>query len=235
MAKLRGLASQREGPGELAAREIWRVARTFMPTGCILEDEKPAIAEEMRRVASQVLLRPNTLLQELKTGASKRRASASSKILLEEIRPSTRLRRTTSEVRLRDGLKRSASDAQLPECGLLQHSASGPGLVPKRADGALRGEDEPELTPVWQAKESDRPCLVPPLCSKTAQIEADSGFFAWANKIVQDVAEEATTANFSVAKVPGPPPLLPFRPVEAIQPPSAPPPWQSSAPVSLVR
>lgn len=194
------------------------------------EEEQPmSPVQEMRRVASQVLMRPNTLLQEIARDATKRRPSSSSKVVLEEIPASRRnLRRSSSEM-----LKRSAADAQLTEfAGLRTAGVAGPSrLAPKRVDGILR-EDEPEVMPVWQSKESDRPCLVPPLCSGTAQIEADKGFFAWANKIVQEVAEDATTANFSVNRVPGPPPVPLPSSAEAIQPPCVPPPWQSFVPVS---
>mmetsp|Transcript_36623 Transcript_36623/g.101699 ORF Transcript_36623/g.101699 Transcript_36623/m.101699 type:complete len:272 (-) Transcript_36623:20-835(-) len=223
--------SSKDGPAEMAAREFWRVASKFMPSSYstmkALEEEaaqdERSFPQEMRRVASQVLMRPNALFQEITGGATKRRSH--SQVVLEELPPKSRPRRAASEMRLRDGPKRSAAEAQLPDFGGLRHNVSGPRLVPKRADNLLH-DDEPSLVmPVWQAKESDRPCLVPPLCVGTAQIEADRDFFAWANSIVQDVADDATTANFSVARVPGPPPLPPSAPVEAIAPPCAPPPW----------
>mmetsp|Transcript_4871 Transcript_4871/g.14150 ORF Transcript_4871/g.14150 Transcript_4871/m.14150 type:complete len:261 (-) Transcript_4871:73-855(-) len=216
----------REGAAEFAARELLRVARKLMPSSVSMKDlhseEEKSLPQEMRRVASQVLMRPNALFQEIAGGANKRRPSTS-KALLEELpqgRAGGRLWRTSSEM-----LKRNASEAQLPDLGM-RHSASGTRLSPMKLDSLLR-EDDSCVTPVWQPKESDRPCLVPPLCAGTAQIKADSGFFAWANKIVQEVAEDATAANFSVTRVPGPPPAPLPSTTEAIQPPCLPPPWQS--------
>mmetsp|Transcript_355 Transcript_355/g.993 ORF Transcript_355/g.993 Transcript_355/m.993 type:complete len:395 (-) Transcript_355:99-1283(-) len=231
------LRSSKEGAAEFAARELMRVARKFMPTSVSLKDlnecdEQTSLPQEMRRVASQVLMRPNVLFQEIAGGATRRRPLSSSKVLLEDIPASRRcgaLRRSSSEMGF---LKRSSSDAQLADFAGLQNGdgIAGARLVPRRIDGILR-EEESEVMPVWQSKESDRPCLVPPLCSGTAQIEADKGFFAWANQIVQEVAEDATTANFTVSRVPGPPAML-MSTTEAIQPPSIPPPWQSFVPAS---
>jgi len=220
-----------DGPAEFMARELWRVASKFMPSNCSMrdldEDEEGSLPQEMHRVASQVLMRPNTIFQDLAGNATRRRTSTS-KVILGEI--PHKLRRTHSDTRLREGLKRSASEAQLSELGLWQPVA-GPRLMPKRVDGAFL-EGEVDIIPVWQPKQSDRACLVPPLCRGTAQIEAGIDFLAWANKIVQDVAEDATTANFSVARVPGPPPMPLALTVEAIRPPCTPPPWQSFLPLS---
>uniref|UniRef100_A0A7S4QQT0 Uncharacterized protein n=1 Tax=Alexandrium monilatum TaxID=311494 RepID=A0A7S4QQT0_9DINO len=210
----------KEGAAEYAARELLRVARKFMPSNVSMknaneeeEEQQQSLPQDLRRVASQVLMRPNTILQEITGTGARKRPSSTPKLVLEEI-PAVR-RRSSSETRLRDGLL----------------SSSGSRLSPKKPEGKPR-EDEPEVMPVWQSKESDRPCLVPPLCSGTAQIEADKGFFLWANNIVQEVAQDATTANFSVPRVPGPPPCQFFRSAEAIEPPCMPPPWQSFVPLS---
>jgi len=201
----------KEGPAEQAARELWRVARKFMPPMRFREDgEERSLPQEMRRAASQALMRPNSLLRDLAGSAVRPRGA---KPLLEDV-AGKRLKRHCSEVRLGDAQKRSSSEAQLLDM------ARGP----RRDSCDLLGQ-----APVCQSKESDRACLVPPLCSG-AQLEADNGFFSWANQLVCEVAHDASVANFSVARVPGPPPLPPSTLVDCIRPPCGAPPGHSPSP-----
>lgn len=223
---------KQDGPADFAARELIRVARKFIPASISLKDccddqeDELNLPEELRKVTSQLLLRPTGFLQDVVVAGARKRAASSGKQIREDKQPSHRLRRSTSDTRPRKG---SAAEVQPSDLG---RPLAGPRLTPKRVGGLAR-EEELDVVPVWQSKESDRPCLVPPLCTGVTQLEADKSFFDWANQIVQDVAEDATSANFSLSRVPGPPPVR-LLGIEAFKAPCSLPPWASQAPTAGV-